>query len=168
MTLVVKNPPTNAGNIIDIGWIPGPGRSSGRGHGNPLQYSCLENLMNRGTRWATAHRVARRSTQLKWLSKQAYFIEAKILSSTYHSIPLSVYFVETKVKVLVVQLCPTICDTMGCSPPGSSVYRILQARILEWVAIPLFSGSSHPRDQTWVSCIVDSSPFEPPGKPSCS
>ena len=43
---------------------------------------------------------------------------------------------------------------MDCSPPGSSVHEILQARILEWVAIPFSRGSSQPRDQTWVSCIV--------------
>ena len=42
----------------------------------------------------------------------------------------------------------------ACSPPGSSVHGILQARILEWVAIPFFKGSSRPRDQTWVSHIV--------------
>ena len=41
-----------------------------------------------------------------------------------------------KVKVLVVQLCPTLCDTIDCSLPGSSVHDILQARILEWVTIP--------------------------------
>ena len=41
-----------------------------------------------------------------------------------------------KVKVLVTQLCPTLCDPMDCSPPGSSAHGILQARILEWTAIP--------------------------------
>ena len=43
---------------------------------------------------------------------------------------------------------------MGCSPPGSSVHGIFQARILEWVAIPISRGSSPPRDRTWVSCIA--------------
>ena len=43
VVLVVKNPPANAGNIKDVGLIPGSGRSPGGGHGNPLQYSCLEN-----------------------------------------------------------------------------------------------------------------------------
>ena len=43
-----------------------------------------------------------------------------------------------KVKVLVTRLCLTLCDTMDCSPPGSSVHGILQAKILEWVAIPIF------------------------------
>ena len=46
--LVIKNPPANAGDIIDAGLIPGSGRSSGGGHGNPLQYSYLENPMDRG------------------------------------------------------------------------------------------------------------------------
>ena len=57
--------------------------------------------------------------------------------------------------VLVVQSCPTICDPMDCSsPPGSSVHRILQARILEWVVMPFSRGSSQPRDQTWASHIT--------------
>ena len=47
MALVVKNPPVNAGDIRDAGSIPGLGRSPGRAHGNPLQYSCLENPMDR-------------------------------------------------------------------------------------------------------------------------
>ena len=48
----------------------------------------------------------------------------------------------------------TLCDPMDCSLPGSSVHGILQARILEWVAIPFSRGSSQPRDQTWVSYIA--------------
>ena len=60
----------------------------------------------------------------------------------------------SKVKVLVVQSCPTICDTMDCSRPGSSVRGILQARILEWGAIPFSRGSSRLRNWTWVSCIA--------------
>ena len=51
------------------------------------------------------------------------------------------------------QLCLTLCDLMDCSPPGSSVRGIFQARILEWVAIPFSRGSSWPRDQTRISCI---------------
>jgi len=53
MALVVKNPPANAGDKRDGGSVPGLGRSSGEGHGNPLQYSCLEDLMDRGAWWAT-------------------------------------------------------------------------------------------------------------------
>ena len=55
------------------------------------------------------------------------------------------------VCVLVAQSCPTLWDPMDYSLPGSPVHGILQARILEWVAIPFSRGSSWPRDQTWVS-----------------
>ena len=53
------------------------------------------------------------------------------------------------------QSCPTLCDPVDCSPSGSSVHGILQARILEWVAISFSRGSSRPRDQTQVSHIAD-------------
>ena len=56
--------------------------------------------------------------------------------------------------VLVAQSCPTLCDPRDHSPPGSSVHGILQARVLEQVAIPFSRGSYWPRDQTWVSCIA--------------
>ena len=52
----------------------------------------------------------------------------------------------------VSQSCPTLCDQMDCSPPGSSLYGIFQASILEWVAIFYSRGSSQPRDRTHVSC----------------
>ena len=58
------------------------------------------------------------------------------------------------VRVLVTQSCPTLCDPMDCSPPGSSVHGILQARILEWVAIPSSRVSPWPRDGTQVSRIA--------------
>ena len=51
-----------------------------------------------------------------------------------------------------LQSCPTLCSPLGCSLPGSSVHGILQARILEWVAMPSSRGSSRPRDRTRVSC----------------
>ena len=54
----------------------------------------------------------------------------------------------------VAQSCPTLCDTMDCSLPGSSVHEILQARVLEWVATPSSTGSSQPRDRTQVSRIA--------------
>ena len=57
MALVVKNPPANAGGIGDVGLIPGLRRSPGGGNGNPLQYSHLENPMDRGAWRATIHRV---------------------------------------------------------------------------------------------------------------
>ena len=68
---MVKTSPANAGDIRDAGSIPGLGRSPGGGHGNPLQDSCLENLMDRGAWQATVHRVAKSWTRLKQLSTHA-------------------------------------------------------------------------------------------------
>ena len=61
---------------------------------------------------------------------------------------------RVKVKVLVTQLCLTLGDPMKCSPSGSPAHGILQARTLEWVAIPFSWGSSPPRGRTPVSCIA--------------
>ena len=55
----------------------------------------------------------------------------------------------------VVQSCPTLCDPMDCSLPGSSVHGIFQTIVLEWIAISFSRGSSRPRNRTWVSRIVD-------------
>jgi len=63
VALVVKNLPARAGDIRDIGSIPGSGRSPGEGNGNPLQYSCLENPMDQGA--YTVHGVAKSQTGLK-------------------------------------------------------------------------------------------------------
>ena len=60
----------------------------------------------------------------------------------------------TESEMKVAQLCPTLCDSLDCSLPRSSVHGILQARILEWVAFPFSRGSSQPRDQTQVSRIA--------------
>ena len=69
--LAVNNPPANAGGIRDAGSTPGS-RSPGEGQGNPLQYSCLKNSVDRGARWATVCRVAKSLTQLKQLSTQTH------------------------------------------------------------------------------------------------
>ena len=54
-------------------------------------------------------------------------------------------------RAKLLQSCPTLCDPMDCSPPGSSVHGILQTRILEWVTMPASKGSSPPRDGTRIS-----------------
>ena len=59
---MVKTPPTNGGDIRDVGSVPESGRSPGGGHGHPLLYFCLETVMGRGTGWATVHRVAKSQT----------------------------------------------------------------------------------------------------------
>ena len=69
-----KEPATNAGDIRDVGSIPGLGRSSGGGHGNPLRYSCLESSMDRGAWWATVHPWGLKELDTtKQLSTPAFF-----------------------------------------------------------------------------------------------
>ena len=77
------------------------------------------------------------------------------------------YSVVTRKKESeVTQSCPTLCDPVDCSPPGSSIHGILQARILEWVAISFSRGCSRPRDRTWSPALeADALTSEPPGKP---
>ena len=70
----VKESTCNAGAVGDMGSIPELGKSPGGGNGNPLQYSCLENPMDRGAWWATVHRVAKSWTQLKQLSMHARMV----------------------------------------------------------------------------------------------
>ena len=98
--------------------------------------------------------VCQRDTRVNWMSSQWPKLE-------YHKQQNKVvldynprYNINVQESVhACAQLCPTLCDPMDCSPQGSSVHVILQARILEWVAIPFSRGSSRPRDQTQVSYI---------------
>ena len=106
---MVKNPPASAGDVRDKGLIPRSERPPGGGHGSPLQYSCLENPMDRGA-WRAA--VVRVSKSWTWLTPLSTAAAAKLLQS-----------------------CPTLCDPIDGSPPGPAVPGILQARTLEWVAI---------------------------------
>ena len=68
VVLVVTNPAANAGDVRDAGLLPGLARYPGGEHGNPLQYSCLENPMDRGAWWDTVHGVTKSQTQLERLS----------------------------------------------------------------------------------------------------
>ena len=70
-----------------------------------------------------------------------------------------IFSIYRYMRVLVTQLCPTLCNPMDWSSPGSPVHRIFQARILEWVAIPFSTGSSQPRNQTWIYCIASKIPY---------
>ena len=78
--------------------------------------------------------------------------------------------IYTRMGAQSLQLCPTLCNPMDCSSPGSSVHGILQARILEWIAVSSSRGSSQHRDRTLVSYVSctgrwDLLPTAPPGKP---
>ena len=92
MALVGKNLPANAGDIRDAHSIPGLGRSGG-GHGNPLQYSCLKNPMDRGDWWATVHGVTKSRTRLKRLSSN----RSSILS-VRGELLLSIYRLKTEAR----------------------------------------------------------------------
>ena len=126
----------SACNVGDLGSIPGLERSPGGGHGNPLQYSCLENpkeVDHRGSVY------------------RGHFLPIYITSIQFSS---------------VTQSCPALCYSMDCSSRGSSVHGIFQARILDWVAMIFSRGSSQPRNQTQISCIAGRFfTAEPPGKP---
>ena len=70
-----------------------------------------------------------------------------------HSVYYSSNFAYAYMHAKLLQSCPTLCNSMDCSPPGSSVHGILQARILEWVSMPSSRGSSQPRDRIYVSFV---------------
>ena len=79
MALAVKNLPANIGDTREAGLIPGSGKSPGGGNVNPLQYSGLENHMDRGASWATVHGFTKSQTQLKRLSSSCQ----KVQNSSY-------------------------------------------------------------------------------------
>ena len=83
-TLVVKNLPANSGDLRDMSSIPGSQRSPEGGSGNPLQYLCLGNPMNRGAWWATVHGIAKSWTRLKRLS-----MHTELIGNVSHTLPRS-------------------------------------------------------------------------------
>ena len=96
---MVKNPTAKARDVKDSGSVPGLGRSPGEGHGNPLEYSFLENPMDRGACQTTVHRVAQSWTRLKRLRmahdtwRTCKFSVAKIKSSLVSEARLQVYWI---------------------------------------------------------------------------
>ena len=128
----VKNPPAVWETWVrSLGWEDSPGERKGY----PSEYSGLKNSMD-----SIVHGVSNSWTPLNfhfhWLN-------------WLHRI-----FAKGSMKRLVIQLFPTLGIPMDCSLPGSYVSRILQARILEWVAMPSSRASSQPKDRTWVSHIA--------------
>ena len=167
MVLVVKNVPANAGDIRDVGLILALGRSPGGGHGNPLQYSFLENLLDSGAWWVIVHRVTKSQT---WPKR------------------FSLHTCKDNLDMKVIQSCPTLWSHRLDSPwnsPGQNTgvgsCTLLQGifptqilnpglrhcrqvlcqlshqgspSILKWVAYPFSRGTSWPRNWTRVSCIA--------------
>ena len=93
---MVKNPPASAGDGRDLGSITGSGRYPGGGHGNLLQYSCLENPMNRGVWWAPVYRIIKSWTQLKRLSIHTH-TSPKILFSVSFQAPRRLAWKNTNI-----------------------------------------------------------------------
>ena len=98
---MVKNLPANAKDLRDVGLIHGLGRAPEVGHGNPLQYSCLENPMDRGAWWAMVHSVAQSQTLLKRLSTHAC---THTHISTYVNIHIHIIYTDTHTQLLKLKL----------------------------------------------------------------
>ena len=93
VALVEKNPPANAGDVRDVGSILGLGRCPGGGSGNPLQYFCLENPMDRGAWWAIVHGVAKSWTWLSdWAFSPGVFLKVPEPVPSHFSLCLSLLF----------------------------------------------------------------------------
>ena len=95
---------------------------------------------------------------MSWITTLLYITFFKNMrTDKKHSNPVGLLLVSDTIKIgmpaKLLQLCPTLCNPMDCSLLDSSVHGILQARILEWVAVPSSRGSSQPRDRTCVSYI---------------
>ena len=151
----------------------------GEGNGTPLQYSCLENPIDGGAWWAAVHGVAKSRTRLRDFTFTFHFHALEKEMATHPSVLAwripgtgepgglpsmgshrvrhdwsDLAVAAAAACVLVTQSCLILCNHMDCSPPGSSVHGILQARIPSRIAIPFSSWSPPSRDQTWVSCIA--------------
>ena len=116
MALVVKYLPAKAGDVRDVGSVPGWGRSPEGGQGNSLQYSCLENPMDTGACWAMVNRVTKCQTWLKWLSKHSEGWGGPTLIIAHE--PQGCVLCCTQ----LLQSCLTLWHPMNCSLPGSSVH----------------------------------------------
>ena len=137
VALVVKNQPSSAGDAGDasagdagdVSSIPGLGRSPGGGRGNPLQYSCLENPMDRGAWRARVHRVAKSRAQLKWLSTHTQM------------------YILLKYSILPGKLVDKCCPKPRKRPPPSQPPNSSSGRTFIFPAFPLATELL----KTWVT-----------------
>ena len=126
----------------------------GEGNGSPVQYSCLENPRDRGAWWAAIYGVAQNWTWLKQLSSSSSSSQWLEVSSLM-SLMITILWPKTQAAAPAaksLQSCPTFCDPMECSPEGPSIHEILQARMLEWVAISFSKMQAvFSKSQTWLN-----------------
>ena len=160
---MVKNPPANVG---EVGSIPGSGRSPGEGNGNPCQYSCLENSMDRGAWRATVHGATKSWTWLKQLNNSINFT---LLCCAVLCLVAQLHLTGVGCHALLQGIFPTQGLNPGLLHCRWILYHLSHQgspRLLEWVAYPFSRGSSWPRNQTGVSCIAGGSfTSKLPGKP---
>ena len=114
---------------------------------------CSHKIKRHGP-WEKSYDKLRQSIK----KQRHYFADKGMYSQSYVFFQYSCMDVRAgpyrRLKVKVSQSCLTLCNSMDCSLPGSSLDGILQAKILEWVAMPFSRGSSQTRDRTQVSCIA--------------
>ena len=163
-------PGVSDGNAGDQRSSSGSGRCPGEGNGNPLPYSCLENSMDQGVWEAIVLGFTESQMELSTKVKHDPQLQAVAPSPTRDSNKKETWCIKTKghptysqhlsvvlrgkqlitkavshsshILSSVAQSCPSICDPMDCSPPGSLVHGIFQARIWKWVTIPFSRTSS--------------------------
>ena len=103
-----KSPPASAGDTGDSGLIPGSGRSPGGGHGDPLQYSCLENPMVRGAWWATVHGVTKGQTQVSKHLLPSDLLTFPLIFFFYSRIPFSTLYYIYSTYLLWLLMARTV------------------------------------------------------------
>ena len=143
--LVVQNPPANAVDVRDVGSIPGWGRSPRGGHGNPLQYSCLENPMDRGAWRATVHRVTKSRTRLKQLTTCALYAKPHVRRQggfkrlVLEKLMLLLFnHIQIPWRKLIWSVLLSISDHRPCRYPHQS-----NELVQDWVLCVPFVGLDH-------------------------
>ena len=118
------------------------------------KWSCWGQLWE-AWEWSLQRGIQTQETGNKWVQiNSSEFLDSTLPEASPTSERLESRYSCVCIKMKVSQSCPTLCDPMDNSLPGPCAHGTLKTRILEWVAIPFFKGSSWPRDWTWVSCTA--------------
>ena len=113
----------------------------------------MNNIVLQRWAWGAGLKCLERTKAMQgYLSLRGPRLEECVQGLEPQALEFSMFSISIPVCVHSIQSCPTLCAPMDCSPPGSFLHEIIQARILEWVVMPSFRGSSWPRDQTQASC----------------
>ena len=146
--LVVTIPPAKAEEVREAGLIPGLGRSPGGGHGNSLQYSCLENPMDRGAYWATIQRVTKSWIWLKWLSTTKPQVDQQQLDPAYGDLR-SVFWLNIHSFDLILR--PWLVTDTAASSPITSFSQVQIHRKEYFFPSNEDSPRLHVTGSNWIS-----------------